>query len=290
MLEICWQRLPIEFIRRHGHNLAGRVSVKVPSGLVWKVELIRSDGETWLHRGWQQFEEYYSINVGHFLFFEYIGNSQFEVHIFDTTATEINYIHYDHSIHRGLNQAADEAEGIESDSDDSVVFLKEILTGKDGDDAHDDKTVEEVIIRPSRMQHTNSTVRSKCLDIKRDVNDRSEAYTRALAFMSENPTTKPFSIVVMQPSYVDSKYRALNIPKPFAREVLSRKVNSLILSVSEGKTWLIRCVYSNYLRGLLTTGWPKFVDDNELKVGDVCVFEVAEKAINMTWNAVIFRS
>lgn len=330
-------RLPPEFTRRYGHNLTDSLSLKVPNGLVWKVELVQySNGEAWLHRGWQRFQEYYSIQLGHLLLFKYVGNSHFEAHIFDTTATEIEYSYYD-SLERDalMNQVAK----TESESDDSVVFLKEILAGKNVGRKHQDVDDDnnppptwgkkrrmqeydglhsEKLRRSSRVEQNSSShvkkessfpdsspnyqsyidehgegTKLKYPDRKQvqqravDGNERFKAYTRALVFMSEKPTRNLFFVVVMHPSYVSTRRSALHIPPVFAKEISLGNGNSSILLVYEGKTWLVRCVRGKQ-GATLTTGWRKFTEDNDLKVGDACVFE-ASKRINLAWDIIIFR-
>lgn len=101
-----------------------RVSLEVPNGLVWKVELIHSNrDEAWLQGGWQRFEEYYSTRFGHFLLFEYVGDSHFKVNIFGTSAMEIEYSYYDSLARDSRTNQVAETEVVECDSDDSVVFL-----------------------------------------------------------------------------------------------------------------------------------------------------------------------
>lgn len=79
-------------MRRYGHNLpADRVFVQVPDGPLWNVKLIMSNGETWLENGWPKFRDYHSITIGNFLLFDYDGTSRFNVLIFDTSSTEIQY-------------------------------------------------------------------------------------------------------------------------------------------------------------------------------------------------------
>ena len=63
----------------------------VPSGDTWHVELTKSDGDVWLQNGWQGFVEHYFLKRGHFLVFKYEGDCNFQVLIFDMTASEIEY-------------------------------------------------------------------------------------------------------------------------------------------------------------------------------------------------------
>lgn len=261
-------RLPLEFTQVYGHNLPSRVSLEVPNGLVWEVELIISNGEAWFHGGWQRFEEHYSLRVGHFLIFEYVGDSHFEVHIFDTTATEIEYSHCDsHETDTGMNQVA-ETEEVECESDDSVIFLGEIPNHRSDIELKypDTKQVQ---------QHA------------RDGNNKFKAYRRALAFMSEKPTENRFTIVVIHPSYVSTGHSALHLRLAFGKEILVGTEKSSILLVYEGKTWPVTCICRKQ-RASFTSGWRKFADDNDLKAGDACVFEVS-KTTNVEWKVIIFR-
>ena len=95
---------------------------------MFEVEFIQSNGEILLQKGWKEFKERYSIGFGHLLVFEYDGNSQFDVVIFDTSASEINYP-------LDADLEADQAPKVEdsgTDSDDSVVLLEQFPTSNRG--------------------------------------------------------------------------------------------------------------------------------------------------------------
>ena len=83
--------MPDEFVQKYGGEFSNFVGVNVPTGDIWRVGVERAGKMLWLHDGWQKFMEHYSIGLGHFLIFNYKGNSKFHVHIFDVTATEIEY-------------------------------------------------------------------------------------------------------------------------------------------------------------------------------------------------------
>ncbi|KAL3515233.1 hypothetical protein ACH5RR_022135 [Cinchona calisaya] len=83
--------LPDEFVERYGGELSECIMLKVPVGSIWRVGLEREGDLLWLHEGFQKLMEHYSIGLGYFLLFKYKGHSQFDVHVFDLTATEIHY-------------------------------------------------------------------------------------------------------------------------------------------------------------------------------------------------------
>ena len=85
------QRIPQKFVKRCGDQLSAVTTLILPDGGVWYVGLKKADKKLWFFHGWHEFVEYYSIHVGYFLIFTYEGNSNFNVNIFDLTASEINY-------------------------------------------------------------------------------------------------------------------------------------------------------------------------------------------------------
>lgn len=87
--------VPIKFADLHGNDLNDRIFLKVPSGLVWSVDLERRTNRVWLQNGWPKFANHYSIRGGYMLLFNYLGDSQFEVSIFDSSAVQIDYSLYD---------------------------------------------------------------------------------------------------------------------------------------------------------------------------------------------------
>ncbi|KAI8542284.1 hypothetical protein RHMOL_Rhmol08G0127100 [Rhododendron molle] len=84
-------RIPLKFTSQYGKNLGNHAFLKVPSGAVWKLELEKSNGVVWMRNGWKEFAKYYSIGFGHLLVFRYDGNCNFNVFIFDKSASEIEY-------------------------------------------------------------------------------------------------------------------------------------------------------------------------------------------------------
>ncbi|XP_074318164.1 B3 domain-containing protein LOC_Os12g40080-like [Silene latifolia] len=83
--------IPKKFMTDHGSDFMDAVSLKIPTGKTWKVELLKENGRAWFKDGCHEFVTYYSICHGHFLMFTYREMSQFNVFIFDMTTCEIEY-------------------------------------------------------------------------------------------------------------------------------------------------------------------------------------------------------
>ncbi|XVF17764.1 hypothetical protein REPUB_Repub10bG0151900 [Reevesia pubescens] len=117
--------------------------------------------------------------------------------------------------------------------------------------------------------------------------DKERAFIRASAFKSANP----FFTVVMQPSYVLTS-GSLSIPYQFAKRYF-KKNGEVILRVSDGRTWIVnykRKVCSLSAKAIFHShSWRAFVLDNNLKVGDICVFKLIKENGNLL-EVVIFSA
>ncbi|XP_018632329.1 putative B3 domain-containing protein Os03g0621600 isoform X1 [Nicotiana tomentosiformis] len=123
-------RIPEDFASRYCKNMLNPVYLEVPSGEVWEVEVVHSQGRICLGIGWQDFSDFYSISRGHFLMFGYNARSHFNVSIFDLSASEIEYPYSSaHGIHTPIlhcHETRHAPKRDQSESDDSVEILEGI--------------------------------------------------------------------------------------------------------------------------------------------------------------------
>lgn len=196
------QWIPSNFVTKLGKSLRGPVTLKIPSGLEWKVELRSCNGEVWLQKGWTEFADHLSIGRGHLLLFRYEGNSRFHVVIFDKSATEIEYPtnpsptrsekcyidegHHQEPIKVKVENDIDYVEISEEDDDPALPCLP--TTGN--------KSPLQSLRSPllQKRMRTGSSRGLKTLS----TSGKSRACDRAIAFNSENP----FFHVVVKPSHV----------------------------------------------------------------------------------------
>ncbi|OIT06486.1 PREDICTED: uncharacterized protein LOC109211655 isoform X1 [Nicotiana attenuata] len=123
-------RIPEDFASRYCKNMLNPVYLEVPTGEVWEVEVVHSQGQICLGTGWQDFSDFYSISCGHFLMFGYNARSHFNVTIFDLSASEIEYPYSSaHGIHIAISYSHETRHAPERDqsvSDDSVEIIEGI--------------------------------------------------------------------------------------------------------------------------------------------------------------------
>ncbi|XP_074352722.1 B3 domain-containing protein LOC_Os12g40080-like [Apium graveolens] len=84
--------IPRKFVRNHEDKLLERVVLKTPGGAAWAVDVERRNNKVSVRNGWPQFATFYSISFGYNLVvFDYIGQCNLLVHVYDPSTTEINY-------------------------------------------------------------------------------------------------------------------------------------------------------------------------------------------------------
>ncbi|WJZ83786.1 hypothetical protein VitviT2T_003437 [Vitis vinifera] len=86
------------------------------------------------------------------------------------------------------------------------------------------------------------------------------------------PENRSFS-VTMRPHNIESRF--LNVPAAFARKYLRRK--SIELRDSGGGQWPLKCLHHQRGSVMLSKGWKDFVEEKNLKEGDVCFFELVHR-------------
>ncbi|KAL7224041.1 hypothetical protein ACSBR1_025486 [Camellia fascicularis] len=281
---------------KHGKNLANLVFLNVPSGAVWKVELMNSKEEVWLSSGWKEFTEYYSIRFGHFLVFRYDGNSNFHVLIFDMSASEIEYpfnptqnlqlpeaeedIEIDNSVeiledfltHQTKVEEVSERDEIEKDS--SVEILDDFPKCQTRRAADMEKDGYVEVKRTNRRQERSvgTSIDGKARALQR-AKGRGRALEAAEKFMSTS--NHPSFIRVMHPAYLSKGY--LSIAMSFVNTHMKKSKTTVKLQVSD-KLWPVNLIsYQSSSSAMLRGGFTAFAKEQSLQVGDVCIFELIDR-------------
>ncbi|XP_038722801.1 B3 domain-containing transcription factor VRN1-like [Tripterygium wilfordii] len=294
--------IPRKFVKRYGSSIPNSVHLKVPGSPSWPVELSKHGKDVWFQNGWQEFVEYYSLEYGHLLVFEHHGGSSFRVFIYDQSCTEIQYPTI---CSMEPKQAGEQRESVEERAeDDSRARKTSSLPFSSGHKkARNDltsqrksvstpppnfrkidsasKIPEEFVgVQPSSQKEiaasTSRMTSWKTKVVKRaqrlTCQKQSEALQRAPCLRSEHP----HFMRVMRKSYV-SPTVGLPIPAKFGRKYIGKRHSDVYLCVSDGRKWLTKYKRNaNQSIGRLISGWERFVHDNILRVGDVCVFKLID--------------
>ncbi|KAK7273648.1 hypothetical protein RIF29_14706 [Crotalaria pallida] len=277
-------KIPKNFTRKYGGGMSNPVFLKPPDGTEWKVYWTNHNGEILFQKGWKEFGRYYSLDHGHMVMFKYEGTSYFDVHIFGTSATEIDYS--SHVTH----DKKDSLKALNHIYEDSVEILDELApshktrlkspmsasqphkkwkTGTTGD-------VERSSYLQNLPQHVKTigrtaTQRTSLMirPLPRKNGALKNAMKEAMKFISDNP----FFIVDMGPSYLGA-YR-LGVPTAFVKKYFNEKP-TVILQIGK-KWWLVKVRCYPKRTSLFSSGWFQFSKENKLQDADVCIFELKNR-------------
>lgn len=76
------------------------------------------------------------------------------------------------------------------------------------------------------------------------------------------------------------------ISRVIASKFFPTRYSDVVLQVPNKRSWALNCTVGRK-NGRLNSGWKKFVQDNNIKVGDVCVFEQVSRT-RFLFNVYIF--
>ncbi|KAL9230011.1 hypothetical protein vseg_005412 [Gypsophila vaccaria] len=231
--------IPRQFMTENGSHLPDEVSLVIPTGKTWKVELARDEsGRAWFKDGWQEFVKYNSLSRGHLLVFSYAHRSRFNVNVFDKSACEAQYRVDEAQERKTFEKKKCETKGekVKCGAEKGMAALVRHYKSKFGG------------ITPADIKLINSY----------------QNY--------ENPSFA----VILQPSYVEYKF-CLNVPSQFAAEYGITK-GRFTLENPNGDKWTVNCIGATPNSKKILGGWKEYAFDNNLQVGDVCVFQLMKFA------------
>ncbi|XP_022944492.1 B3 domain-containing transcription factor VRN1-like [Cucurbita moschata] len=79
-------KIPNKFAKKFADDLSDLVTLVVPNGHRWVLELKRHGRSMWFEDGWHDFVKHHCIQVGQLLVFRFEGNSVFNFYMFNLTA------------------------------------------------------------------------------------------------------------------------------------------------------------------------------------------------------------
>ncbi|KAI9118767.1 hypothetical protein K1719_010212 [Acacia pycnantha] len=286
-------RVPNKFTGRYGSGLSNPVLLKPPDGKEWKVHLKTHDNEVWFQQGCKEFVGFYSLDEGHLILFKYEGTSRFDVHLFDMSQLEIDYP----SSSNKNNLKDDTVETSDKMPPNPKARHKTLLPSFGPDKKMRSLPKSHVVSETNHGQYqgtefqksTNAVelkfpmkepeddigvrISSTCLNSE---HRRKRALTtlekiRAINSPSSFKSEYPFFMVIMQPAYVRHKCHLVMATK-LAKTHLEKKHGIVQLEARDGRTWPVK-----YTIPTIKDGWEKFVMENGLKVGQVCIFEMISR-------------
>ncbi|KAK9136206.1 hypothetical protein Syun_015536 [Stephania yunnanensis] len=258
-------QIPRVFIRRLLEESPDEVNLEGPSGGIWRVKLKVMKDDIFLEQGWEAFKVDHSLSMGEALLFEYDGKKHMKV-------TDIVAMH-------GLTR---EDVFTVKCSQESMCQGNErqVCNLTDVGDRQLDNVIEPNLsmpfgqIDPLSDKVTESILASPNADklmIDQGLGPDPDVEAAALSFTS----SYPFFMIQMKSYNVSEPYHLL-VPSQFSKEHLHSVPRRIFLHNLEGTRWSVRVLPKSTTK-LLAGGFRNFSRDNNLKVGDCCVFELVNE-------------
>ncbi|KAJ3685833.1 hypothetical protein LUZ61_014997 [Rhynchospora tenuis] len=254
--------LPVK-VRMKLKGIVGKIlQLKRPSGDTWHISLVWSGEELVLQSGWNQFIVANDISQNDLLVFRFIGGSKFEVLIFDPNG-------YEKNSNKEMRNCcwqffAYGAEPIRSRPENCGEISREIeVYGNATEGAEGRSTASEMGVHfPGNEQLAYDRVQG-----------RNPSFLQVL---------KRSSLTIQC---------GISIPKKFSADYLPKECQDLVLFCAEKKkTWPVRYFYSQHQQFIRYAGWGKFVHENNLREGDVCLFELIKTLQPITFVVQVSRA
>lgn len=280
-------KLPKNFTTKYGDGISDPVFLNLPDNTEWKIYWTKHEGEIWFREGWKEFATRYFLDHGDLVLFKYVGISRFDVHIFDKSAVEIDYrSHFTHdnpvdSVETLDEQCDDGTDNIVYNSDDSEENLDEqCIRSPNGVNLHqDDQSRSAGFQKPKFTKQKLDGEKGKSIfddECPKVEQSTSLVLNRATTSKSMHPS---FKLVVL-PSFIISD--SLVIPSEFSEQYLKKTRAVVLLEVTDGRSWPV--IFS---APRIIAGWKKFASENNLRVDDVCVFELITKIQSLAFKVSI---
>uniref|UniRef100_A0A7N0T9Z1 TF-B3 domain-containing protein n=1 Tax=Kalanchoe fedtschenkoi TaxID=63787 RepID=A0A7N0T9Z1_KALFE len=265
--------VPIAFVRRFHGTFPQEVLLDCPTGRSWWIGVVKDGPDRmYCQRGWKEFAQGNSLKVGDFLVFRYARNSKFDVEIYEKSG------------------CLKEVSAIFEEPSDRPAMKTE------------DCSLDEITVVPAVHPFTPSpdNMSTQGRDTKDSQPRRRMQRPDPVAREQANKfnSNRPFFGVALSASGFNRGH--VNVPASFCKKFPELHSKQLKLrTASSSKVWAVSC--KSYLgrrkdrkgsamQTRVHGAWARFARDNELRVGNVCVFELVDRnSHEVVFKVHIFR-
>ncbi|CAN1812462.1 B3 domain-containing transcription factor VRN1, partial [Linum perenne] len=253
-------------------------TLTVPSRDTWEMQLFRArDGFIWLGAGWENFYAFYRMDFGHLLMFQYTGDSNFSVVIFNRTAAEITYPLRNPPSHQA------------SEDSDSVEIL-------------DEPPAEPAHVEDADYTSSIEILRGRPDNVRADPVSEDVFQSDYPFFMLELGACRLSAakmIVRLLTSYHQLYYSMSllpshclccslqHIPSSFTEDHSVLKSVQHVLLERNDIVWDTRAYLFGYK--YVNLGWIQFAADNSVTSKDTCFFELIQTTPVVRFKVTIVR-
>ncbi|POO02673.1 B3 DNA binding domain containing protein, partial [Trema orientale] len=253
-------QLPIQFVMRY-IKTQGHVILSVPNGRSWnaKLRITPPDGpncEARLCKGWREFANDNNLKAGDVCIFKLLDRPEISFEVSIVSFAEWSKGEYATRLSGG--------------------------------------TINDEIGEPGSLDSFPAKQASGCMFTPGKRRQCPLTYTEKARILDSIPfeSERPFFKVLMQPTNAGFKCKQLQLPIQFVLRYVKTQCH-VILSVPNGRSWnaelRITPPAGPKCEARLYKGWREFANDNNLKVGDVCIFKLLDRP-EISFEVSIVRS
>ncbi|XP_031278114.1 B3 domain-containing protein REM19-like [Pistacia vera] len=252
LLEVKKLEIPQMFVKRFGNELSDIERWKFPM-----VEFGYRIDQKWdqnLVSGWlARLCPISQFSVDTSWFSKYLKNSTFQVLIFDSTACEI---HYPYSAVKSKPQCNADNSKPKHENKSTMVETAEINESDYENKYNFLALLEEMgIYIPIKRRFVSKKDRERAIHIARLLKPRNPSF---MVFLRSHSTTE----------------RRVSVPVKFVDRYLCRNSRTINLQVPDGRVLCVKIKKSTRGGFRLTQGWVEFSKEENLKQGDIGIFEL----------------
>ncbi|XP_042466391.1 B3 domain-containing protein Os12g0592300-like isoform X1 [Zingiber officinale] len=272
-------KLPKNFVKNFKDHISEDVTLKGPSGSIWRVGSTNMETELCFRAGWKNFVKDHHIKEFDVLVFRYDGDSCFDVLIFGGDGCEkaTCFLNQKRNLKR-REKADDSAQALNlcasSPHGKTLAEISSPSSSYKGEKDHQVQIKEEQVGKEKQKQVGITTSNTPSLFISRKTKLSLSELKKASKLSLRIPKEHPNFVAVMRHLNV-SEQPLLTIPASFRKAYLRKDISQITLQTpTRAKRWMVKIAKTRKSIGGVT--WKRFVDDNNLKEGDVCAFELTE--------------
>ncbi|MCL7029524.1 hypothetical protein MKW94_027092 [Papaver nudicaule] len=263
-------RIPEAFLSRISRKSQSREQavIKGPSGAHWVTEVNKSRDGIFLEIGWEVFVRENGLRMYDFLVFKYHGNMRFSVKVFNMYGVPREECFT--PVHSSPSSGCPPVGRPLRSRERRFVEVEQQRRRQDGNESDEDDNEDEV---PRKTLKLSSSRKKR----RQSIDAREYARANEIEHRFASRSSFPFFRVILQPAYLRCNY--LPIPVAARRAYFPDDLKTVKVKYSDGRSWKLGILHSK--RGIrLSSGASKFIKKKtglNLKLGDVCVFEIVEK-------------
>ncbi|XP_062185930.1 putative B3 domain-containing protein Os04g0347400 [Phragmites australis] len=250
---VLLQIIPAKFVKHYvaKEHLNSRTAVVFsPLGKFWRIELENYQSGVFFTGGWSQFLAFHGISEGDVLLLRYEGNMVFKFKAF------------------GLN-------GFQKDFMDQDTRIRQNHTEKQHE-------------APSPSRKRKSDNKKSSIEEKKRSKSSTFSPNKVLSPKKTDYQTGPASWIRKEINTYALE-RVLSLPRRFCHRIGFRNTCTITLktAMDSTKSWQVRGTASNNARYISGEGWKSFCQENRLKPGNLCTFNVIETTLwhhEQKWN------